>query len=101
MPRQASQSFLFVVEIDTAPLFMAFMTSLFLVILTDQLRDVGNRLPAAVGGASATMVFAALAAVIGAARARADMLIPTMVLMVASLLLLRGHIERREGEVRA
>ena len=77
------------------------MTSLFLVILTDQLRDVGNRLPAAVGGASATMVFAALAAVIGAARARADMLIPTMVLMVASLLLLRGHIERREGEVRA
>lgn len=75
------------------------MTSLFLVILTDQLRDAANRLPAAVGGASATMVFAALAFALGSGRARADMLIPTMVMMVAALLLLRGRIERREGEV--
>ena len=69
------------------------MTSLFLVILTDQCRDGVNRLPAIVGGGTAMVVFAALAAAFGAAEARADMLIPTMALMVVALLMLRGHIE--------
>ena len=69
------------------------MTSLFLVILTDQLRDRANRLPAIVGGGVATVVFAGLAIFLGAAKARADMLIPTMGLMVALLLALRGRIE--------
>ena len=69
------------------------MTSLFLVILTDQLRDRANRLPASVGGGVAIVVFAGLAVLLGASKARADMLIPTMVLMVALLLALRGRIE--------
>ena len=68
------------------------MTALFLVILTDQCRDGANRLPALVGGGAAVAVFAVLAAAVGAARA--DMLIPTMGLMVTALLLLRGRIER-------
>ena len=71
------------------------MTSLFLVILTDQCRDGANRLPALVGGGTALTVFGVLAAVFGAATARADMLIPTMALMVTMLLLLRGRMEYR------
>ena len=70
------------------------MTSLFLVILTDQCRERENRLPATVGGGAAMVVFALLALPFGAATARADMLIPTMALMVAVLLALRGRIER-------
>lgn len=70
------------------------MTSLFLVILVDQLRDRANRIPALVGGGAALAVFLLLAPAIGAAAARADMLIPTMVLMVVAFLLLRGRIER-------
>ena len=73
------------------------MTSLFLVILTDQFRDRANRLPALVGGGVATVVFAVLTLALGAARALADMLIPTMVLMVTLLLMLRGRIEGGKG----
>lgn len=69
------------------------MTSLFLVILTDQLRDRSNRIPALIGGGAAALTFAILAAAFGAATARADMLIPTMALMVAALLALRSRIE--------
>lgn len=69
------------------------MTSLFLVILTDQLRDRANRIPALVGGGAAGLTFVLLAAAFGAATARADMLIPTMALMVAALLAMRGRIE--------
>ena len=76
------------------------MTSLFLVILTDQLREVSNRIPAAVGGISAVAVFSVLAAALGAARARADMLIPTMALMVGTMLALRRRIERSRKECR-
>ena len=76
------------------------MTSLFLVILTDQLREVSNRIPAAVGGISAVTVFSVLAAALGAARARADMLIPTMALMVGTMLALRRRIERSGKECR-
>lgn len=76
------------------------MTALFLVILTDQCREFANRIPAVVGGAAAVAVFVALAAFLGAAKARAEMLIPTMALLVVALLLLRGRIERpgREAE---
>ena len=76
------------------------MTSLFLVILTDQCRERVNRAPAAIGGVAAMAVFALLAFPLGAAAARADMLIPTMVLIVAVLLALRGRIERGRGEAR-
>ena len=38
--------------------------------------------------------------IVGAAAARADMLIPTMVLIVAVLLAMRGRIERGRGETR-
>ena len=71
------------------------MTSLFLVILTEQCREKANRLPAAIGAVSAIMVFALLAAVFGAVRARADMLIPAMMLMVTVLLAARRRIEGR------
>ena len=76
------------------------MTSLFLVILTDQCRERVNRAPAAIGGVAAMVVFALLAFPLGAAAARADMLIPTMVLIVAVLLAMRGRIERGRGETR-
>ena len=70
------------------------MTALFLVILTDQCRDRANRAPAAVGGVAAAAVFVALALPLGAAAARANMLIPTMALAIGALLALRGRIER-------
>ena len=69
------------------------MTALFLVILTEQCREMSNRLPAAIGAVSAVIVFAALATVFGVSAARADMLIPTMMLMVTVLLALRRRIE--------
>jgi 4-azaleucine resistance transporter AzlC len=69
------------------------MTSLFLVILTEQCREKANRIPAIVGAMSAIAVFVLLAAVSGAARARADMLIPAMMLMVTVLLAARRRIE--------
>lgn len=69
------------------------MTALFLVILTEQCRVKTNRFPAAVGAASAIAAFVPLAAAFGPARARADMLIPAMALMVAVLLAARRRIE--------
>lgn len=69
------------------------MTALFLVILTEQCRERANRLPALTGAFSAITVFSALAAVFGAAAARADMLIPAMMLMVTILLAARRRIE--------
>ena len=73
------------------------MTALFLVILAEQCREKSCRLPAAVGAVSAIAVFCVLAAMFGAVSARADMLIPTMVLMVSILLAARRRIE---GEAR-
>ena len=73
------------------------MTSLFLVILTEQCRERANRLPAAVGAIAALAVFAALAPFLGAKAARADMLIPTMMLMVTALIALRRRMEGRRG----
>ena len=73
------------------------MTALFLVILTEQCRERENRLPAAVGAIASLVVFAVLTLVLGAKAARADMLIPTMMLMVTALLALRRRMERRRG----
>ena len=69
------------------------MTALFIVILVDQCRERANRAPAAIGAVASTAVFLALAAVFGLARARADMLIPSIVLIVAAELVLRGRLE--------
>lgn len=68
------------------------MTSLFLVILTEQCRERTNRLPAVIGGVSAIAVFAVLALVLGMEKARAEMLIPTMMLMVTVLLAFRRRM---------
>ena len=73
------------------------MTSLFLVILTEQCREKGNRLPAAIGAISAVAVFALLAVAFGADRARAEMLIPSMMLMVTVLLAARRRLEGGRG----
>lgn len=69
------------------------MTALFLVILTEQCREKANRLPAAIGTFSAVTAFVLLAAAFGVARARADMLIPSMMLMVTVFLVARHRIE--------
>ena len=69
------------------------MTALFLVILTEQCREKANRLPAAIGTFSAVTAFTLLAAAFGFARARADMLIPSMMLMVTVFLVARQRIE--------
>ncbi|MBQ9739795.1 MAG: AzlC family ABC transporter permease [Kiritimatiellae bacterium] len=70
------------------------MTSLFLVILTEQCRERANRLPAIIGGVSAIAVFAVLALFLGMDKARAEMLIPTMMLMVTVLLACRRRMEK-------
>ena len=70
------------------------MTSLFLVILTEQCRERANRLPAIIGGVSVIAVFAVLALILGMDKARAEMLIPTMMLMVTVLLAFRRRMEK-------
>lgn len=70
------------------------MTSLFLVILVEQLRDAANRIPALIGALSSAIVFAALAVPYGVASAKADMLIPTMALSVVALLALRPRLDK-------
>jgi 4-azaleucine resistance transporter AzlC len=71
------------------------MTSLFLVILTEQCREYANRMPALIGVVSSILVFLFLTAVTGVEKARADMLIPTMMLMVTILLASKRYIEKR------
>ena len=70
------------------------MTSLFLVILTEQCRERANRVPAMVSGVSAIAVFVLLALFLGMDKARAEMLIPTMMLMVTVLLAFRRRMEK-------
>ena len=74
------------------------MTSLFLVILTEQCRERANRLSALIGGISAVAVFTVLSLTVGMEKARAEMFIPTMMLMVTVLMAFRRHIEK--GAVR-
>ena len=73
------------------------MTSLFLVILVEQCREGANRIPAAVGGASAAIVFAAMAWAMGVAAARSEMLIPSMALAIAVLLVFRRRCQHADG----
>jgi 4-azaleucine resistance transporter AzlC len=70
------------------------MTSLFLVILTEQCREKANRIPALIGCISAVLVFMVFAIFKGVSSARADMLIPTMIVIVTVLLIIRRHLER-------
>ena len=63
------------------------MTALFLVILSDQLRERANRVPAAIG------LVAALAACL--AFGRANMLIPSVIAIVAAFLALRRWLDVR------
>ena len=51
-------------------------------------------MPAIIGGVSAIAVFAVLALFLGMDKARAEMLIPTMMLMVTVLLACRRRMEK-------
>jgi 4-azaleucine resistance transporter AzlC len=66
------------------------MTALFLVILTDQCREKRNRIPAFTG-LGATVVC-------GLFFSLENVLIPSMVLMLILLLLLRGKLAKKETE---
>ena len=74
------------------------MTSLFLVILAEQCREKANRLPALIGVVSSVSVFSILSLVFGMDKARAEMLIPTMILMVTVLLAFRRRMEKRGAQ---
>ena len=73
------------------------MTALFLVILVDQVRNKANRIPALVGFLSTLVVFAGLASALGFEKARADLLIPSMVAIVGVFLVLRRWLEPARG----
>jgi 4-azaleucine resistance transporter AzlC len=70
------------------------MTALFLVILTDQCRNKANRTPAAIGGMSAVAVFATLWILFNSATAKSEMLIPSIVAILAILISARKRIEK-------
>lgn len=74
------------------------MTALFLVILTDQCRSKSNRASAAIGGISATAVFAVIWALFSPATAKSEMLIPSIVMILAILIFARHRIENDSGE---
>ena len=76
------------------------MTALFLVILVDQVRNRANRIPALIGLVASALVFGGMSVFIGFARAKGDMLIPSMVLIVCVFLAVRRwrDPERRGGE---
>jgi 4-azaleucine resistance transporter AzlC len=61
------------------------MTALFLVILTDQCREKGNRKPAITGGTAAGIALLIFGA--------ANMLIPAMILMISVFLLFRKQFD--------
>ena len=61
------------------------MTALFLVILTDQCREKGNRKPAITGGIAAVVAFLIFGA--------ENMLIPSMILMISVFLLFRKKFD--------
>ena len=65
------------------------MTALFLVILTDQCREKRNRIPALTG------LVATVAC--GLVFSLENVLIPSMILMLALLLLLRGKLAKKEA----
>lgn len=76
------------------------MTALFLVILVDQVRNRANRIPALIGLVSSALVFGVMSAFIGFARAKGNMLIPSMALIVGVFLAVRRWLdpEWRKGD---
>ena len=66
------------------------MTALFLVILTDQCREKGNRRPAVIGGLSAAAAFLIFGA--------SNMLIPSMILMISVFLIFRKRLDPAKKE---
>lgn len=64
------------------------MTALFIVILLDQLKEQGNRIPALVG---------AVSAVVGLAIYPKNMLIPSVAIILAVLLVLRKRLDNTQA----
>lgn len=63
------------------------MTALFIVILTDQCRNCTNRIPAVIGAAVSVLAMLIFG--------RANMLIPSIVFIVAALLIFRRRLDAR------
>ena len=82
------------ITFDTAGIDFA-MTALFLVVLTDLVRNKANRLPALTGGVSTLLALIFFVALYPDAVNR--MLLAAMALMIAVLLLLRKKYERKFG----
>ena len=82
------------ITFDTAGIDFA-MTALFLVVLTDLLRNKANRIPALTGGASTLLALLFFIAVYPNAVNR--MLLAAMTLMIAVLLLLRKKYLKKYG----
>lgn len=82
------------ITFDTAGIDFA-MTALFLVVLTDLLRNKANRIPALTGGASTLLALLFFIAVYPHAVNR--MLLAAMALMIAVLLLLRKKYMKKYG----
>ena len=82
------------ITFDTAGIDFA-MTALFLVVLTDLIRNKANRIPALTGGVSTLLALVFFVAVYPDAVNR--MLLAAMALMIAVLLLTRKKYERKYG----
>lgn len=82
------------ITFDTAGIDFA-MTALFLVVLTDLIRNKANRIPALTGGISTLLALVFFVAVYPDAVNR--MLLAAMALMIAVLLLMRKKYERKYG----
>ena len=82
------------ITFDTAGIDFA-MTALFLVVLTDLVRNKANRLPALTGGVSTLLALIFFVAVYPNAVNR--MLLAAMALMIAVLLMLRKKYQKKYG----
>ena len=82
------------ITFDTAGIDFA-MTALFLVVLTDLVRNKANRLPALTGGVSTLLALILFVAVYPDAVNR--MLLAAMALMIAVLLILRKKYQKKYG----
>ena len=82
------------ITFDTAGIDFA-MTALFLVVLTDLVRNKANRLPALTGGVSTLLALIFFVAVSPDAVNR--MLLAAMALMIAVLMMLRKKYQKKFG----
>ena len=82
------------ITFDTAGIDFA-MTALFLVVMTDLIRNKANRIPALTGGVSTLLALVFFVAVYPHAVNR--MLLAAMALMIAILLLMRKKFEKKYG----